>query len=565
MLINLGMLIEDRNTDGVFTQSQDMQDDLHPDLTRQVNLDFISRMISDWENDPRLSEMMEGQRYYENHNDIMERRRHLLGKNAGEDDWLTNNRLSHSFLRKLVRQKIGYLLGKPVTVTSDDSALQETLTSAFDKAFQRTLKATATNAIVQGLGWLQAYYDADGQLRFKRIPGSEVIPFWADSDHTELDAVIRVWETASFSQSDVTRIRHASFYTTENVWNFVQDEDHPTPGADGWGEWRVDDEAPVETNFTITAQETDESGAAQEVTRQGMWNRVPFIPIKYSPEEQPLLRFVKDLIDDYDKRTSDLSNTLEEEPDKIKIVRNYDGTDKKEFIHNLYEYRAAFIRDNGDITTLDTSISADAASNHLDRLRQDIYEFGSGVDTQNKDLGNASGVALRFIYSDLDMDCQIFQGEISWALDQVVWFIQQDMILKGTAFSDDANTEYHYSTSMIINETERVASIKNSVGILSDKTLISNHPFVEDTDAELEQIRLEDDAKAASINDLYGFNENQQVSITQNQGDDTVTQTLSGASEAGKILGEQSAQASKDSAKSSLAAPANASLGGTDE
>lgn len=513
-LINLGMLMGGRFMESAFTARQNMQDDMDGDLALVPNIDFIAWCVERWREDPVLEQMRTGQRYYEVDNDIHRRKRYVYGDSMEDAPvWMTNNTLAHGFIRKLVRQKIGYILGSPVVATcDDDEQLQEDLQEYMDADFVRTLNAAATNAVVQGIGWLQVYYDPDGNMCIKQIPGSEVIPFWADAEHTELTAVIRVWETGLWTEGSVQRIEHASLYTTQGVWNFIRDDED--------GGWHADADRPTDYSFAVTSADGSEE--------HYVWQRVPFIPVKYSSEEKPLIAYIKDLVDEYDRRTSDIANTLEDEPDRIKIVRNYDGTDRKTFVRNLKEYRTAFVRDNGDITTLDMSISTDAATAHLDRLRKDIYEFGSGVDTQNTQLGDASGVALRFIYSDLDMDCAIFAREISWALDQLVWFWEQDMIVRGKGDHTDADVQWSFTTSTVINETERIDNIKNSVGIISDKTLVSHHPFVDDPDAELDQIAREDEEKSRSITDLYDWQRDDgSVTVTQSQGADTTQQTVS--------------------------------------
>lgn len=536
MLINLGMLLGDLQQDGVFTQRQDMADE-----TSEVNFgaDFVQWVIGRWSEDPRLREMLQGQSYYENDNDIHRRKRTIYGYTGEEEtpSWLTNNCIAHPFLRKLVRQKIGYLLGHPVQWDTDDATLKKTLEEYIDKDFQRVLRAVATNAVVQGIGWLQAYYDDAGKLQFKRIPGSEVIPFWADNDHTQLSAVIRVYETALWQSGDVMQEEHAELYTTDGVMHYVKGVHDDT--------WTVDSDQPVTPNFMTKDAEGNEQGR--------VWDRIPFIPIKYNPEEQPLLHYIKDILDDYDRRVSDMSNALQDEPDKVKIVKNYDGTDKRAFVRNLAELHTAFVRADGGMDTVDTSISGDAATQHMDRLRRDLYEAASGVDTQTKELGDASGVALRFIYSDLDLDCQIFGGELSWALDRCLWFILQDL-----GISEDTNVDWHYTTSTIINESERITNIKNSQGLLSDRTLIAAHPLVTNVDDELKQIKDEDEAKAESINELYSFNPDQQVQVTQNQGPDTITQTLSSA---GQKLAQASQDAVNEQNRQGAVAAANVSSG----
>lgn len=450
---------------------------------------FVEARVSEWLASDALASIHEGERYYENDNDILKVERKVIGKN-GEmvaAPYLANNRLPHSFMRKLTKQKIGYLLSKPFTVTSDNEEFQAALGDYFDSSFYRMFKNVGKDAIVGGIGWIQPYYDEEGKLCFKRIPSTEIRPFWKDIDHTMLDASLRIYNVEVFNGAERTLKTFVKFFTRDAIYNYNRDEE---------GVLTVDVEVPGEANFefeTEVAATDSETGEETVVTeRQGvMWDRIPLIAMKYNAEEDSLLKFVKALIDEYDKRTSDLANTLQDEPDKIKVVRDYDGTDKGEFIYNLSRYRTLFLRGTGGVETLDTSISTDALENHLTRTRKDIFEFGGGVDTQNKDLGNASGVALKFVYSDLDMDCNDFGAEIAFTLEQIAWFIKQDLLLKTGVDYSEASFEVVFNTDITINESETITNIKNSVGIVSNKTLLEQHPYVTDAAEEEEQLKQE--------------------------------------------------------------------------
>ncbi len=59
--------------------------------------------------------------------------------------------------------------------------------------------------------------------------------------------------------------------------------------------------------------------------------------------------------------------------------------------------------DNGDVKPLDMNINADMAEKILTRLKEDIYDFGGGVDQSKATIGNQSGVALKFLYAGLDL------------------------------------------------------------------------------------------------------------------------------------------------------------------
>ncbi len=145
--------------------------------------------------------------------------------------------------------------------------------------------------------------------------------------------------------------------------------------------------------------------------------------------------------------------------------------------------------------TIETNLDVAAIDSHLNRLRKDIYEAGNGVDTQEVSVGNASGVALKFRYADLDTDTDDLAAEFSSALDEVLWFIKIDMINKGMGDYLDLAIDIIFNTDMIINESETIEDTKNSVGIISEETIVANHPWVTNVQAELDRVKQEKEEK----------------------------------------------------------------------
>jgi hypothetical protein len=56
-----------------------------------------------------------------------------------------------------------------------------------------------------------------------------------------------------------------------------------------------------------------------------------------------------------------------------------------------------------------------------------------------------------------------------------------------------------FNTDIAVNETETIANIRNSVGILSNETLIKQHPYVDDPQREIELIENENAAADANL------------------------------------------------------------------
>lgn len=480
---------------------------------------FIQAVISEFKGSDAYKFMEVAQRYYKNDSDIKEKKRTVIAKDMEnnavlkESKVLSNNKLQHNFMKKLTRQKIGYMLGRPFTLTEinpkDEEAKKffEALQDYLDIAFYKFIKNVARDSIVKGIGWVQVYYNEAGQLKLRRCAPEEIIPLWADEDHTILDAVIRNYKVEQYIGADKKTIEYVEYYTHEGVYYYMYDDT-------GHLVANPDEVHNPGTHFYVKPEdvETEEPVGVN-------WAEIPFIPFKYDPDEQSLLSRIKSLIDDYDHKTSGISDNIDDHPNSITVVKNYDGASKEEFVQNKNEYRTIFVQGDGDAKSLETPLNVADQDKHLERLRRDIYEFGQGVDTADKDIRDTSGVALRFLYADLDMDCVDWGGEVKWSLMKLLWFIQQDIASK--TGQDYTNVKYDivFNTDVIINETETVQNCMNSIGVVSRRTIAANHPWTLDADKEVEEM----DAEVEQTYELeaeYGNNANSDTGSSSGSGEE---------------------------------------------
>lgn len=459
-----------------------------------MNLEqIISLEVSEWKTSKRRADMRKGESYYRNKTDILDRERTAIGASGAKEviGNLADNKLVNGFFRKLVDQKVGYLLSKPLSIQTDNDEHQKQLADFFGKAMLRMLQNIGKEAIKKGIAWLHVYYNEAGQLSFMKIPAEEIIPLWRDAAHTDLQAVIRVYEVEVYEGTRRTVVTKIEWWDTNGVKRYVLQ-------AGGQYGLVPDVEAGDEgAHFTVAQGESE---------KPANWERVPFIAFKYNEEEQGLLELIKSLIDDYDARKSDNSNNLEDLPNSIYVVKDYDGTNAGEFRKNISAYRVVFTQGEGGVDTISLEINTEAYKVHMDQNRKDIYEFGRGVDTESDKLGNSpSGIALRFLYADLDMDCNIIETEFQASFEQLRWFI--DVHIANTAgqdYSDEA-VDFVFNRDIIISESEVITDVKNSVGIVSDETLLANHPYVTDVQKELDRLQKQREEEQERLNDYPGL------------------------------------------------------------
>lgn len=439
-------------------------------------LEILQEELRLWREDPRRELMLVGERYYRNDTDIRDKTRDLPKRH--------NARLVHGFVRKLVDQKIGYLLAKPMSISTKQPAYAAAINDIVNSAYRRTLMSTGREAVNKGIAWQRPYIDDAGLLQFKRIPSEELIPLWIDAAHTQLQGMIRAYVIEEYEGKTKKDITHVEYTDTTGDYRYVEQNGALIPDVEA-GEY-----AP---HMLIGAKGYN-------------WERVPYIAFKYNEQEQPLVSFIKALVDDYDLQRSVGADVLADIPLFTYILKGYGGQDLEEFVRNLRESNAISVEgDGGGVDKLTAELDTTAAEAHLTRSRKDIYEFGRGVDSQTEKLGSApSGIALKFLYADLDMDSNTVETEFQASLEQVKWFIDTYFSITGKGDFFGEEVEWIFNRDIAINETDAITQCKESVGIISDETILANHPWVTDIEEEQKRLKAQREQVINDYPDLTG-------------------------------------------------------------
>ncbi|MBR6789718.1 MAG: phage portal protein, partial [Oscillospiraceae bacterium] len=289
--------------------------------------EILGKMVADWLVSPVRGEMLTGERYYRNRNDILSRRRMAVGESGRltEDPGLPNRKVSHGFVRKLVDQKSQYLFGRPFTVSTDNEDFGRLLEGFFDRQMRDRMKNLCKEAVTKGIAWLQLWPE-DGKVFCKKLPAEEMIPIWTDREHTELEAMMRVYAVECHEGGDLRIAVRAEHWDKEKVRYFELTDGKLVP----------DVFCPEKPHLLVNG----------EAVRLPV---LPFVPFKYNEEELPLIRFVKDLVDDYDLLKSEDSSNLSDTSGAIMVLKDYDGTDLGEFRRELSRYRAVKVSDSGGL------------------------------------------------------------------------------------------------------------------------------------------------------------------------------------------------------------------------
>ena len=174
------------------------------------------------------------------------------------------------------------------------------------------------------------------------------------------------------------------------------------------------------------------------------------------------------------------------------ILTNYDGQDLGEFRRNLATFGAVKVRDDGGVQTLQVEINAENYKNILDLLKKSLIENARGYDAKDERMsGNPNQMNIQSMYSDIDLDANGMETEFQAAFEQLLWFINQDFSNRGLGEFENEEVSVTFDRDILINESEAIENCSKSVGILSDETIVEQHPWTSDVEAELARLKKE--------------------------------------------------------------------------
>lgn len=451
---------------------------------------ILKEILQEDRSSERKRRMAEGERYYRGEHDSLQKdfRRSPISetKENGEEELRmffnpnrSNHHCVHPFHHTLVAQKTAYLVGREPTISvrNGDRAFEEMLTELADEHFNGMLQSWLTGAANKGVEYLHVYYDGEGNFRYCIVPAEEIIAIYDEEYQQELREVIRYYDIKVLDEGREKTKRRVEWWTAEDVTYFTENGDGEFLQEKSCGHWAV--------TALLDGEETE--------TEQHGWGRVPFIPLRNNEKELTDLQLVKGLIDAYDLVSSEGTNNLLDLVDLYWVIQGYGGETASAVAKKLQINKAVQISDSsGNVEAKQVQLPVEGRLDWMQMLRKDIFHFGMGVDTDSDDWGKAaSGVALKFQYAMFYLKINGIVPEIKRAVKEFFRFATEDWNRENGTDWDWRKIQITLNTNGITDDMETMQIIAASKGMVSEKTLLGKHPFVEDVNSEMEQLERE--------------------------------------------------------------------------
>ena len=149
-----------------------------------------------------------------------------------------------------------------------------------------------------------------------------------------------------------------------------------------------------------------------------------------------------------------------------------------------------FVDNDGKAEYLIKNINDTALENYKNRINLDIHKFSNVIDISDKNFGNnLSGIAMKYKLLGMENIASIKESKFRKGLMKRIELLTHFLNL--SINSDFTYTEITpvFTRNIPSNDVETVEMIKQLYGMISDKTLLSQLPFIEDVQAELDAIQ----------------------------------------------------------------------------
>lgn len=374
------------------------------------------------------------------------------------------NKTVINYCKNIVDSYCGYLATPGYITYNSNDDITEIMEVLKYNDFQTEDADFLLDALVYGRAAELMYFDEEGQTRFRLINPQQCFAVYDDSLTGDLTHFVR-WYDAN--QWDDSNEYFVDVYSNQTVKHYK------TGGIDGY--------------FNFLGEEPH------------YFSQCP-ANIFSLPDEKSIFDCIVGLQDSVNELISAEVDDYAAFCDAYLALEGMDAD--TEDIISMKENRVMLIPEGGKAYWLTKPANDAQVENMLKRIHDSIYRVAQCPDFSSETFvgGVSSGVAIQYRLTGMETRAGIIESLMKKALQRRIEIICGIASLKlGEEVFRDINIDFKR------NIPEDITSIINTVnaltGKVSDKTLLTQLPFVDDVEAELEALQ---EQKQANM-DLYGL------------------------------------------------------------
>lgn len=411
------------------------------DKNTELTTELVSEFIRDFQV-TKLPQLRKYKDYYDGNQEILNK--------TVSDKSKPNNKLVCNYCSDITENYNGYLTGIPISYNSSDDITEILQVLNYNDVHQKD-NELLKQALIYGIAYELNYLNEEAMQKFKVLNSEECIPVYSNDLEEELLAVIRVYSAADIKNK---RKRKLDLITSTSIKHYDTDVSYST--------LKLVDEVPH------------------------YYHQVPVTVFKLNSDCHSIFHKVISLQDAYNKLVSASVDDYEAFVDAYMVLKGM--TADSEDIALMKENRVLLLDDEDTAEYLTKTTDTSAIENLLQRINDQILKIAKSPDFNDEKFLAQSGIAIKFKMCGMENNASNIEANMRKALQHRLELIAaiQSLTLDEIVWRD---IQIVFTRNLPINMLETADLVNKLRGLVSDRTLLSQIPFVLDTDKELELVK----------------------------------------------------------------------------
>lgn len=392
--------------------------------------------------------------------------KHAILDKTYTDKTKTCNRIVTNYAKIIADTYNGYIIGKPLTYTSNDDItdVQEVINYNDDNAENI---AFCFNALVYGVAYELQWLDKFSKTRYSQVNPLNAFAIYDNTLENNLLYFVRWYDVDSFDDNEekIVEVYTATGIKTYKVngiggsLSFIEEKQH------------YFGDVPVSVFWL------------NEDTGDNIFDCIISLNDAYNELQSSEVDDFSAFCDAYLALTG-----MDAEEDDVKSMK---------------ENRVLLLPTGGKAEWITKNASDTQIVNMLDNIKKNIFNVSNCPNMTDDNFLAQSGTALAYKLVGFENVASGIVARFTKAIQRRIELICNVLNLKAS----DAiwrDIQINFVRNLPVNNTETIELVNALKGVVSDETLLSQLPFIDDVAAEIERVNKQ---KKANM-DMYGFGMN---------------------------------------------------------
>lgn len=388
--------------------------------------------------------------------------KHAILNKKYSDETKTCNKIVTNYAKIITDTYNGYIVGKPLTYTSNDDItdVQEVINYNDDNAENI---AFCLNALIFGVAYELQWLDKFSKTRYSQVNPLNAFAVYDNTLDSNLLYFVRWFDANTIDDVDEKIVE---------VYSATHKKTYKVKGIGGSLEF-----------------------VSEEVH---YFKDVPVSVFWLNETEENIFNCIISLNDAYNELQSSEVDDFSAFCDAYLALTGMDAED--EDVKSMKENRVLLLPQGGSANWLTKNASDTQIVNMLDNIKKNIFKVTACPDMADETFLAQSGTALAYKLVGFENVAAGIVARFTKAIQRRIELICNILNLKASdAIWRDINI--NFVRNLPINTTETIELVNALKGTVSDATLLSQIPFIDDVQAELEAVQKQ---KKANM-EMYSF------------------------------------------------------------